>query len=96
VTAADDRGMSNYHDVGNILVLVLQMSGATWGVFLLGYVLVCSVRTLISGPTQSVLQKSLPKARPLKAYPVKAYWLEIKEARAKSPWGDTSARQHRA
>jgi hypothetical protein len=86
--------MNTYDDFANIVALVLKISGATWGLWLLGYVLVYSVRTLINGPKQSVPvpQKAQQKARP-EARPVKAYWLEIKETRGVSPWDDAPVKR---
>jgi hypothetical protein len=67
--------MSNYDDFVHLAVMVFKVTGATWGLWLLGYVLVYSVQTLIGGPKQARgSKKPHPEARP-----VKSFWLEIRQ-----------------
>jgi hypothetical protein len=42
--------MGDYTDFAQIVLLLLTIAGAAWGIFLLGHVLVYSVREVVYGP----------------------------------------------
>jgi len=75
MAAADDHRMRNYDDLIQFAVMVFKTTGATWGVLMLGYVLVYSVRTLMGAPKQL----PGPKKSRTEARPVKSFWLEIRQ-----------------
>jgi len=74
MTGPDDHRMNNYDGFVQMGVLIFKITGATWGVLMLGHVLVYSVRALMGGPKQAARPKTRPEARP-----VKSFWLEIRQ-----------------